>query len=341
MRTVDAVDQFLSNRSVSCKPKTLIWYKWILNDFAKAYPELPSTSEPIELFLKSPSGDETGAGRFRTLRTFYNFICPHCGTRHIRRRKASASVEVCAHCGKRNPMESVGAPRRDNKLMRVFTPHQLHQIFSLTLSLRDRTLLTLFLDSGIREEEATSLVWDKVFRNFIIVCGKSGEREVPLLAETYNFLMQLKAKDGSDGAVFKGLKGPLTVSGIYQIVHKACSAAGITGKRSSPHTFRHTAATLMISAGCDLETVREILGHSSVAVTQKYLHQNISPVIEKHQRFSPLKAVHAAAQRTLFSADNAVREAEEILSGFAPEVFKNVQECPGTSTGDEEARHVE
>lgn len=312
MRTVDAMNQFLSNRVARCQPTTLKWYAWILGDFRKTCRKLPSSPEPIEGFLQSSHSNETWSGRFRVLRALYNFVCPHCSTRHLRRRKASASVEVCAQCGGRNPMESVASPPKSNKVMRTFSPEQLYPLFSQPLNLRDKTLLTLLLDSGIRAGEAANLTWDRVFCELIIVRGKTGERLVPISPATHHLLMQLRANNGTDGHVFMGRRGPpLAAEGIYRIVHRLCAVVGITGKRSSPQTLRHTAGTLLISAGCDLDTVRRIFGHSSTTVTEKYLHQNTASIIEKHHQFSPLKALYGRSQGILFDPG---QEAEAILA---------------------------
>jgi len=64
--------------------------------------------------------------------------------------------------------------------------------------------------------------------------------------------------------------------------------------------------------GGDLRSLQEIMGHTDIKTTQKYAALNLTDILKKHHKFSPLRAAHAAAQESLFTAE-ALREAEEIL----------------------------
>ena len=55
------------------------------------------------------------------------------------------------------------------------------------------------------------------------------------------------------------------------------------------------------------------MGHADIETTQKYASLNLTDIVRKHQRFSPLKAAHAATQESLFDTDAALKEAEAIL----------------------------
>jgi len=68
---------------------------------------------------------------------------------------------------------------------------------------------------------------------------------------------------------FRG--GPLTRQGLYKIVLRHAEAVGL-GDRMSPHTLRHSFATHLLSGGCDLRSVQEMLGHADVSTTQLYTH---------------------------------------------------------------------
>lgn len=293
MKTKQAKEEFLASRC-RLRPKTIRGYEIRLTKFEEAYPELPHDPQPLRAFLNAlPVGDDTARGYHHTLRAMY----------------AEASVQ---HPRLKNPMAVVKPPLVRRKVIRTFSALQLHTLFSQPLSLRNLALLTLLLDTGVRAGEAASLIWEEVFQEFVIVAGKTGEGIVPISAETYHLLVRLRQQDGRDGHVFMGQRGPLGYEGIYRAVKKLCHEAGITGRRSSPHTFRHTAGTLLIEAGCDLDTVQKILRHSSVKVTEKYVHQHMAPIIRKHHMFSPLKMVRAAAQGIMFE-DEAIAEAERIL----------------------------
>ncbi len=76
--------------------------------------------------------------------------------------------------------------------------------------------------------------------------------------------------------------------------------------------------------GGDLRSLQEIMGHADIDTTQKYATLNLTDIINKHQKFTPLKAAHAAAQESLFDTNAALREAEA-----------NVQKVRGGNTEGE------
>ncbi len=66
-------------------------------------------------------------------------------------------------------------------------------------------------------------------------------------------------------------------------------------------------------AGGDLRPLQEMMGHADIKTTEKYASLNLTDIIQKHRKFSPLRAAHAAAQESLFDSNAALREAEAIL----------------------------
>ncbi|MCZ7568790.1 MAG: tyrosine-type recombinase/integrase [Ardenticatenaceae bacterium] len=86
--------------------------------------------------------------------------------------------------------------------------------------------------------------------------------------------------------VFLGRKGPLTPSGLYQILERLAQRAGIEG-RFNPHAFRHGFARGLLENGADLGTVSQLLGHSSIEVTHDfYARWKPSELAERHKRFN-------------------------------------------------------
>jgi integrase/recombinase XerD len=72
--------------------------------------------------------------------------------------------------------------------------------------------------------------------------------------------------------VFVNLRGgPLSRQGLYKIVQRHAASAGLA-HRMSPHTLRHSFATHLLSGGCDLRSLQEMLGHADIATTQVYTH---------------------------------------------------------------------
>ena len=305
MLTEQAIREFMISRG-GVRPKTQREYQNHLVQYQRSFPDLPTTPQPIQSWLNSlqrqrgkPDQElapETINSRFRTIRAFYNQI-------HLWHPKI------------RNPMPLVRPPRLLPKTMRTFTEEELYRIFTLPLPLSDRAMVTLLLDTGIRAQECC-LTWDNVQPNYIIVNGKTGEREVPIDEKTSRLLQALKAQSNHNHYVFQGRWGPLTYQGIYKTIRRICHQANISGRRSSPTTFRHTFGTEYAASGsCDPRTLQVIMGHTDFKTTLRYIQNNRKRNIENHQLCTPLRLISSAAQGSLFSDEDLVREAEAIATG--------------------------
>ena len=178
-------------------------------------------------------------------------------------------------------------------------------------SQRDRAVITLLVDCGVRAGEVCSLLKHNIKQETIIVHGKVGWREVPISEETKRLLLQVAALS-SDDYVFHGQKGLMTRHLIYAIVRRALEKAGIKGPKLGPHRLRHAFGKNFLVQGGDLRSLQEIMGHADIETTQKYASLNLTDIVKKHQKFSPLKAAHDAAQESLFATE-AMKEAEQIL----------------------------
>lgn len=146
------------------------------------------------------------------------------------------------------------------------------------LGLRDRALLTLLYGSGIRATEAATVTERDVDLqdHTIRVFGKGGhERVVPLNAEVTRALQQYRQVRGPvlpASAFFRTRSGkPMKRQAIYERVRMHASKARVAA-RVSPHKLRHTFATHLVKRGVQIVTIRDLLGHRSIASTQVYLH---------------------------------------------------------------------
>jgi len=159
------------------------------------------------------------------------------------------------------------------------------------LGLRDRALLTLLYGTGIRATEAATMrECDVDVRdNTVRVLGKGGhERVVPLNAEVARTLRQYRVARGgvTPAATFFRSRsgGPMSRYAIYERVRTAALKARIA-RRVSPHRLRHTFATHLVKHGVQLVTIRDLLGHQSIASTQIYLHttaEDLRHAAERH-----------------------------------------------------------
>jgi integrase/recombinase XerC len=144
---------------------------------------------------------------------------------------------------------------------------------------RDLALLEMLYATGLRASEVVSLKFENLFfdDHIIRILGKGNkERIVPFgesAAKTLSFYLSRRpgTKFGAD-FIFLNLRGgPLTSRSLQRIVEKY-SGELLMEKHTSPHTFRHSFATHLLSRGADLRTIQELLGHQSLSTTQKYTH---------------------------------------------------------------------
>ena len=150
---------------------------------------------------------------------------------------------------------------------------------------RDKLIIDLLYATGIRRAELIELKLQNIdiLSNTIKVLGKrSKERILPVLPIIVNqFLMYLKERRSleivvDDDYFFltkKGLK--LNESFVYRLINSYFSTVSEKVKKS-PHILRHTFATHLLNNGADLNSVKELLGHSSLASTQVYTHSSLS-----------------------------------------------------------------
>ncbi len=162
--------------------------------------------------------------------------------------------------------------------------------------IRDKLIIDLFYTTGIRRAELIQLKMANVnlTNNNIKVLGKRNkERIIPILPIVLDQLncylserTDLEMIKDSDFFFLtkKGLK--LNNSFVYRLINSYFSAVSNKVKKS-PHVLRHTFATHLLNNGADLNSVKELLGHSSLASTQIYTHSNLSELKKVYQESHP------------------------------------------------------
>ena len=150
------------------------------------------------------------------------------------------------------------------------------------LDIRNKAMLALFFDTGMRLSEVITMEENQIHEDFILVHGKGAkERLVPVSPYLAKLLLHYSA---ARTYCFEGTKLPekvffvsrtgkkLTPEAITKFMKKAAKAVGVNDQiRVSPHTLRHTFAHMQLKNGLDLYTLSRVMGHENVAVTQRYL----------------------------------------------------------------------
>ena len=159
---------------------------------------------------------------------------------------------------------------------------------------RDRLIVMLVYETGIRLSELIGLqdAAVDVDKHELKVRGKRDkDRIVPFgdeLARWVTDYRRLRADVPNEcGNLLLTAKGkPLYPSLVYHVVHDSLADAGATGKLS-PHVLRHTFATVMLNNGAELNNVKELLGHESLAATQVYTHVTLSELKHNYELAHP------------------------------------------------------
>ena len=153
---------------------------------------------------------------------------------------------------------------------------------------RDRLIIELFYDTGIRESELIELKCGDVdlSRRTITVHGKGGKtRMVPISESLCRRLADIMTSP--EESLFKTDKGSKMYPRlVYRIVHKYLEGAGSVSQ-SSPHTLRHSFATAMLNNGAPIEAIKELLGHANLTATQIYTHTTYEKLNKIYKQAHP------------------------------------------------------
>jgi integrase/recombinase XerD len=268
--TREVIDKFLaSKKSIGRSEETLRTYLNTLRPFARAYPELPSTPEPIEKYIAEHRGTgSTAKNIYRFLGTFYNW--------------ASDRLDVV------NPMAKVEKPTSKAKPPQHLTVTQAKALLSAIRTALELALVTCFFGLGLRLSEALRLKVIDIGENTIMVHGKERDELAILPAQFRDALVNLTKGKSEQEYVFTGRQGPLSDSRIQGIIKELFKRANITGVRSSPHTLRHSKGVLSTMFGLDPFSNRRLLRHTSTQMTDRYNELNLEELRQKDSMYNPM-----------------------------------------------------
>ncbi|MHC5083649.1 MAG: site-specific tyrosine recombinase/integron integrase [Planctomycetota bacterium] len=241
-----------------------------------------------ELGLQQYSKSTT-ARKLATLRSFYKFL--------VKRNYMTT-----------NPVTTIKTPKQDKKLPKFLSYDEVQRLLNTPpantwLGARDRAILEVLYNTGMRVSELVSLNMDDVdfLSEVIHVRGKGKkERICPIgssaLQAIQNYIeyrnKRMSNDPGFDSKVlFANKHGKrLSTRSVRRKMDKYLIEAGLD-PAISPHTLRHSFATHMLNNGADLRSVQELLGHQSLSTTQIYTHVTTSRMNEQYRVF--LCAVNA------------------------------------------------
>ncbi len=288
-------DQLVETFRFDCQlrnlsPKTIKCYEERLKYFARYLESQPPNPDLVSrtdirsyiLSLKGNVSDETVNGRIRVYRRFFNYLIED------------------GLWTKDNPMKGIRLLKTAKKIKTVVEPEQIKAIIQKANrrtfeSVRNRLIITLFWDCMLRNKELRGLKLSDIDLQgrIIKVFGKGRkERMVPVGISTvkllHKFLHLWRKKLPGDTLISLRNGEPLSERHCHKTVQRMGETVGI---KLHPHLIRHSAATWYIRQGGSPVVLQAILGHSSLAVTQRYVHLTVQDAVASYEKMIPGNAL--------------------------------------------------
>lgn len=203
-----------------------------------------------------------------------------------------------------NPSRMLKFPKKEKKILSVFPKDDIMKLLFAPKEEdaayhRDRLILELLYGTGVRVSELAGLdIADIDFSGQTIKIRGKGKKEriIPIPSyyiklikdymESTETMLQKGSLRDSSALIINRRGGRLSARNILEMVKKYLRQTNLPDTYS-PHSFRHTFATHLLAAGADLRTIQELLGHESLATTQKYTHLDLQALIETYEHTHP------------------------------------------------------
>lgn len=284
------LNQFLEHlRSIQkFSPQTVRAYGSDVSQFIEhaGGKQLPETKAEVRDFLTHLHGlrrkKTTVARKVYAVRAFYRFL--------LERGRIAV-----------NPWETILTPKAERRIPRILTEQEMSTFLDALpqegfIQRRDRALMEFLYATGLRVSELAGLqTVDMHLRDRLVrVTGKGGkERIVPFHEGAQRVMEEYLAAaarqfQAPSPTVFRNARGgPLTARSVERIVAKTYHQLVATHRHVHPHLFRHSFATHLLQHGASLRVIQELLGHSSLATTEKYTTLDYEDLLRTYRRFHP------------------------------------------------------
>lgn len=236
--------------------------------------------------------EKEGLSLYDVKYTDLRFLLEYYDNLHLKslsiRRKISSLKGFYKYLGRMgkvtsNPFSYVTLPKKEKKLPQYLNYNEMMEIFDCIditslLGLRNRLIMELLYATGVRVSELVNIKINLIDldNKSIQVTGKGDKTRIVFFNEVTKkyigkYLDESNLVRKTDYLIMNSNGRQITTRGIRLILNKVISETSII-KHIHPHTLRHTFATHLLNNGCDLLTVQELLGHSSISTTGIYTH---------------------------------------------------------------------
>jgi tyrosine recombinase XerC len=203
---------------------------------------------------------------------------------------------------KDNPAKVVSTPKQEKLVPSFLSEDEMTVLLELPgtgkpLDWRDKALLELLYATGLRVSELVGLdlmdinfeerllrVRGKGKKERLVPYGRVSEKSLRLYLDRRSLIAQGRV---DAAAVFLNYRGQrLSTRSVQRIVRSYIRETALK-RRISPHSLRHSFASHLLSRGADLRAIQELLGHASLATTQKYTHLDLKHLLEVYKKSHP------------------------------------------------------
>lgn len=214
-------------------------------------------------------------------------------------QRLSALSSYCNYLVKKekirdNPLKLLVRPKKGSRIPEFYPEARINNLIDSRVSFPTPVsmMIHLLYATGIRRAELAGIRMEDLdfYRSLLRVRGKGNkERDVPMSQGLVRDLQQFIADRNVDSPwLFCRKNGePMALTTISKMVHRELSGEpGFTGKKS-PHVLRHSLATHLLNRGADLNSIKELLGHDSLAATQVYTHNSFETLKKAYKKAHP------------------------------------------------------
>jgi site-specific recombinase XerD len=225
-----------------------------------------------------PVSSETSLTYFRVLRTFFKWM-------------ETEEMIIAA------PTAAVKPPISRPDQINPFSESDIRAILSSATKSnnpnRDRAIILILLDTGIRASELANMKFEDldIIARTTYVTGKGNIRRMVAFgsatARAMWTYLKMKERAKEDPVFISDRGGFLSKDSLYTLIKRICDRAGVTRDKCGPHTFRHTFAVEFLRQGGNIFTLQQMLGHSTLSMTNHYVLLAQADIKMQARKFSP------------------------------------------------------
>lgn len=204
---------------------------------------------------------------------------------------------------KENPISNIDLPKIEKKVTVILTTEEIELLMmeidtSTLIGIRNRAMIELLASSGLRVSEVTNLKFSNILNdgNTIKIMGKRQiERVVPITQTSQKYIKSYTKFRNEfifvdrkfEDFVFLSINFVKVTENAIRLIVKDIEHKSRIDKTISPHTFRHTYATQLMESGMNLRMIQQLLGHTAISSTERYVHLDYKALSETIKQFHP------------------------------------------------------